>query len=75
MMSGIPQHGRDWAALKQELEDAKKDDVSWRRGRMALYYYYLDEELKRVQQEAYCAYWNENNMAHRAFPSLKMLDG
>ena len=74
-MPEIPQHGRDWAALKQELEAANGDDISWRRGRMALYYYYLDEELKRVQQEAYCAYWNENNMAHRAFPSLKKLEG
>ncbi|MBL8700812.1 MAG: aspartate aminotransferase family protein [Alphaproteobacteria bacterium] len=74
-MMRIPQKGRDWSFLKSELEDAKKDDFSWRRGRMALYYYYLDEELKRVQQEAYCAYWNENNMAHRAFPSLKRLEG
>lgn len=74
-MMRIPQKGRDWTFLKSELEDAKKDDYSWRRGRMALYYYYLDEELKRVQQEAYCAYWNENNMGHRAFPSLKKLEG
>lgn len=73
-MMRIPQKGRDWDFLKAELEAAKKDDYSWRQGRMALYYYYLDEELKRVQQEAYAAYWTENNMAHRAFPSLKRLE-
>jgi glutamate/tyrosine decarboxylase-like PLP-dependent enzyme len=41
---------------------------------MALYFYYADEALERVQQEAYAAYWTENNLGHRAFPSLKRLE-
>ena len=52
-MLTIPAKGRPWSELKSELEDAKKDDYSWRGGRMALYFYYLNEEVKRVQQEAY----------------------
>ena len=73
-MHTIPKTGRPWSALKAELESAKKDDFSWRKGRMALYFYYLDEEVKRVQQEAYCAYWTENAMGQRAFPSMKKLE-
>jgi glutamate/tyrosine decarboxylase-like PLP-dependent enzyme len=71
---GIPEKGRPWAELKAELEAAKKDDFSWREGRMALYFYYLNEEVKRVQQEAYLAYWTENAMGTRAFPSMKKLE-
>ncbi len=74
-MTQIPQTGRAWADLKAELEASKADDFSWRKGRMALYIYYLDDELMRVQQEAYTSYWMENGMAQRAFPSLKKLEG
>ena len=70
----IPKTGRSWDELRGEMESAKAQDYSWRRGRMALYFYFLDEALMRVQQEAYAAYWMENNMAHRAFPSLKRLE-
>ena len=73
-MLTIPAKGRPWSELKSELEDAKKDDYSWRGGRMALYFYYLNEEVKRVQQEAYTSYWTENAMGQRAFPSMKKLE-
>lgn len=73
-MTSIPETGRPWAALKGELEAAKADDYSWRDGRMAVYYYFLDDELMRVQQEAYTAFWTENNLGQRAFPSLKKLE-
>jgi glutamate/tyrosine decarboxylase-like PLP-dependent enzyme len=74
-MRSLPAKGRPWAELKAELEAAKKDDFSWRKGRMALYFYYLNEEVKRVQQEAYLAYWTENGMGQKAFPSVKKLEG
>lgn len=73
-MHRIPAKGRPWEALKQELEAAKAQDYSWRRGRLAVYVYYLDEALSRVQQEAYAAYWTENNLGQRAFPSLRRLE-
>lgn len=73
-MKAIPTKGRPWSELKAELEDAKKNDFSWRKGRMALYFYYLNEEVKRVQQEAYLAYWTENAMGQRAFPSMQKLE-
>lgn len=73
-MPKIPATGRPWAELKAELEAAKAKDYSWRRGRMALYFYWLNEELERVQKEAYAAYWSENGLGMRAFPSLKRLE-
>ena len=73
-MQTLPAKGRPWAELKTELESAKKDDFSWRKARMALYFYYLNEEVKKVQQEAYCTYWTENAMGQKAFPSMKKLE-
>lgn len=70
----IPATGRPWSALGAELKAAKQGDYSWKRGRMAVYFYYLDEALHRVQQEAYKAFWTENNLGQRAFPSLKRLE-
>lgn len=73
-MRALPPHGRDRASLIAELEAAKAGDVSWRDARMAVYFYHLDEEVTRVAQEAYLAYWTENAMGTRAFPSVKRLE-
>lgn len=73
-MGGLPEQGRDWPSLKQALLDAKARDYAWKRGRMAVFFYYLDEALERVQQEAYLAFWTENNLGQRAFPSLARLE-
>jgi len=73
-MIEIPEQGQDWPALKQALLEAKARDYSWKRGRMAVFFYYLDEALERVQQEAYLTFWTENNLGQRAFPSLARLE-
>ena len=73
-MHRIPETGRPWDALKEELEAAKSGDYAWRRGRMAVYVFHRDEALERVQKEAYLAYFTENNLGQRAFPSLKRLE-
>jgi glutamate/tyrosine decarboxylase-like PLP-dependent enzyme len=73
-MTKIPANGRPWPELKAELESAKAQDYSWRKGRMALYFYWLNEELERVQKEAYTTFWTENGLGMRAFPSLKRLE-
>lgn len=74
-MIALPAKGQDWPTLKQALLDAKSRDYSWKRGRMAVFFYYLDEALERVQQEAYMTFWTENNLGQRAFPSLAKLEG
>ncbi|WP_191083039.1 pyridoxal phosphate-dependent decarboxylase family protein [Roseococcus microcysteis] len=74
-MRALPAQGQDWPALKQALQEAKSRDYSWRRGRLAVFFYYLDEALERLQQEAYMTFWTENNLGQRAFPSLAKLEG
>jgi glutamate/tyrosine decarboxylase-like PLP-dependent enzyme len=73
-MLALPETGQDWPALKEALIAAKARDYSWKRGRMAVFFYYLDEALERVQQEAYLQFWTENNLGQRAFPSLARLE-
>ena len=57
-----------------DLDAAKANDFSWRGGRMAVYFYYLDEELSGVQKEAYTKFWTENSLGKKAFPSLAKLE-
>jgi len=66
--------GLSWEAIASSLEEVKANDFSWRDGRMALYYYYLDDALSDVQKNAYTAFWTENNLGKRAFPSLARLE-
>lgn len=73
-MTAMPATGRARADLMAELAARKAGDRDWRRGRLAVYFYWLDEELERVQQEAYLAFWTENNLGQRAFPSLKSIE-
>jgi glutamate/tyrosine decarboxylase-like PLP-dependent enzyme len=73
-MAAIPATGAPADAILAELRARKQGDRDWRRGRLAVYFYWLDEELERVQQQAYLAYWTENNLGQRAFPSLKSLE-
>lgn len=70
----IPQKGLPWEAIAPMLDAAKADDFSWREGRMAVYYYFLDEALRDVQVNAYTSFWTENNLGKRAFPSLAKLE-
>ena len=70
----LPEKGLAWPEIEARLQDAKKDDFSWREGRMAVYYYYLDDELSEVQKRAYAAFWTENSLGKRAFPSLAKLE-
>jgi glutamate/tyrosine decarboxylase-like PLP-dependent enzyme len=73
-MTAIPATGRNRSDLMAELASRKEGDRDWRRGRLAVYFYWLDEELERVQQEAYLAFWTENNLGQRAYPSLKSIE-
>ncbi len=73
-MTAIPATGRARAELMAELAARKAGDRDWRHGRLAVYFYWLDEELERVQQDAYLAFWTENNLGQRAYPSLKSIE-
>jgi glutamate/tyrosine decarboxylase-like PLP-dependent enzyme len=70
----LPARGRSRTEIMADLAARKQGDRDWRRGRLAVYFYWLDEELERVQQEAYLAFWTENNLGQRAYPSLKTIE-
>ena len=72
----FPTKGTSWDALKSELADLKNLDLDWKRGRLPAYIYYYDEDVLRVQTEAYAMYAVENGLGEgRAFKSLtRMLD-
>jgi len=71
----IPKQGSSWQEIEAALDATKAGDYSWRDGRMAVYFYYLDQALSDVQQRAYAKFWTENSLGKRAFPSLAKLEG
>lgn len=71
MIDQLPQTGTDWGTLKQELKDLKRLDLDWRRGRLPAYIYYYNDELLRIQTEAYELYAVENALGEgKVFQSL-----
>jgi sphinganine-1-phosphate aldolase len=74
MMTALPATGTDWDTLRRELVDFKRLDLDWRRGRLPAFIYYYDEDLLRVQTEAYALYAVENALGEgRAFGSLSAM--
>ncbi len=75
-INAFPRSGRDWAAIERDLIAFKQDDLDWRRGRLPAYIYYYDEDVLRVQTDAYRLYAVENGLGEgKAFRSLtRMLD-
>jgi len=71
----LPQAGSSWSLLKKQLDDAKRGDYKWQEGRMALYVYWLDEQLGQVAQEASSMFFMENGLGRKAFPSVQLLEG
>lgn len=73
-MNKLPQTGTDWDTLKRELIDLKRLDFDWRKGRLPAYIYYYDDELLRIQTEAYTLYAVENALAEdKVFQSLAVM--
>lgn len=50
-MTAIPATGRARQDIMADLAARKAGDRDERRGRLAVYFYWLDEELERVQQD------------------------
>ncbi|MEM7121418.1 MAG: aspartate aminotransferase family protein [Pseudomonadota bacterium] len=74
MTMSLPEKGRAWPELKEQMVGAKADDYAWERGRLPLYVYWRDEELGQVAREASSLFFVENGMGKRAFPSVQKLE-
>jgi glutamate/tyrosine decarboxylase-like PLP-dependent enzyme len=57
-----------------EMEDARRSDVDWRRGRLGLYVHFGGEDVLAVAKEAYRRFFSENALGPKAFPSLKKFE-
>ncbi|WP_051236939.1 pyridoxal phosphate-dependent decarboxylase family protein [Ottowia thiooxydans] len=70
----LPATGTSWKDLEVALQEAKASDYQWKEGRMALYVYWLDEQLAAVAKEASSLFFMENGLGRKAFPSVQKLE-
>jgi sphinganine-1-phosphate aldolase len=70
----LPLLGTPWQELSDQLQSAKTKDLDWRAGRLPPYVYWRDDELHHVSTGAYAAYFVENGLGRRAFPSVAKLE-
>src|SRR5687768_15167499 len=57
-----------------QLQQFRKDDISWRDGRLWSYVYYLDKETEEIGKLAYTEYLTENGIDGTAFSSLRKME-
>lgn len=74
MSMNMPEKGRDWADVRQEMIARGGGDAQWRDGRTAVYVFNAGHDVEQVQQEAYTLYMAENGLGPLAFPSLAQME-
>ncbi len=70
----LPRTGRPKDELLRELEAAKAHDIDFKHGRVAGMVYLAPDDVYQVQREAYMAYFSENALSAKAFPSLGRME-
>lgn len=66
----IPDHGRSWGELREEMAGMRGNDLDWRAGRHGAYVWYANDELEEVLKEAFSMYLVENGLGVRVFHSI-----
>jgi len=67
----LPEAGRSWSDIMNDLEAFKSQDHDWRHGRLPTYTYFYNDDILAKQIEAYTAYIVENALGEGvAFKSL-----
>src|ERR1700722_224922 len=66
----LPRQGTPWNELRDALARARANDVDWRNGRIGVYIHYAGEDVLDVAKQAYLAFFSENGLGPKAFPSL-----
>ncbi|MEN9627849.1 MAG: hypothetical protein RJA10_1076 [Pseudomonadota bacterium] len=69
-MTTLPLAGTPWPELQAQLQDAGRDDVDWRNGRVPMFIHYAGDDVLEVAKQAYLMYFSENGLGLRAFKSL-----
>src|SRR5262245_48280636 len=73
-MTHFPDHSTPASDVFAEMEDARRNDVDWRRGRLGLYFNFGGDDVLEVAKEAYRRFFSENALGPKAFPSLKKFE-
>ena len=73
-MIQMPEKGRDWAEVREEMIARGGGDAQWRDGKTAVYVFNAGPEISKVQHEAYGLYMAENGLGPLAFPSLAQME-
>ncbi len=74
MGTTLPQTGRPWPDIEDEMHARGAGDAAWRDGRTAVYVFNAGEEVAEVQKRAYAAFMSENGLGPKAFPSLAQME-
>ncbi|MEX0943775.1 MAG: aminotransferase class V-fold PLP-dependent enzyme [Pseudomonadales bacterium] len=74
MIKVMPDSGRPWPELQDEMIARGAGDAKWRDGKTAVYVFNAGEDVAQVQKEAYTLYMSENGLGPLAFPSLKQME-
>lgn len=69
-MTTLPPAGTPWPDLQAQLQEAGRDDVDWRNGRVPMFIHYAGDDVLEVAKQAYLMYFSENGLGLRAFKSL-----
>lgn len=70
----MPQQGRAWEEIEQDMMARGGGDAKWRDGKTAVYVFNAGEDIAQIQKEAYSAYMSENGLGPLAFPSLAQME-
>lgn len=70
----MPEHGRPWSDIQDDMQARGAKDAKWRDGRTAVYVFNAGEEIAAIQKEAYAAFMSENGLGPLAFPSLAQME-
>jgi glutamate/tyrosine decarboxylase-like PLP-dependent enzyme len=74
-MAGFAEDGIPSNDILARLERAHDGDIDWRSGRAPLFVFSASDEVSRLGQAAFNAYFSENALgARRAFPSLMTME-
>ena len=70
----LPRTGISKEEIRSQLANFKREDFDWRRGRTSAYVHFAGDDVLEVAKEAYLAFFSENGLGPRAFPSLLRME-
>jgi sphinganine-1-phosphate aldolase len=70
----LPEEGIPKADLLKSIEEAKKDDIEWKEGRVWSLVYHASDEHTTLLKDVYNDFFSKNALSPLAFPSLKKFE-